>query len=144
MKRSTAREAAFLFAYQRTVRDDAMEELLESAAEGGNEELALDDFGRALITRCDEKTEELDEVISRYLQNWKLSRLPRLTLAALRLAACEMLYSPDVPVAVTINETVEFLKKYASPEDASFANGVLGGIAKNEPVLDLDGGAGEE
>jgi len=43
MKRSTAREAAFLFAYQRTVRDDAMEELLESAAEGGNEELALDD-----------------------------------------------------------------------------------------------------
>jgi len=144
MKRSTAREAAFLFAYQRTVRTDAIEELIASAAEGENEELRLNDFGRELVALCDEKTEELDAVISRHLENWKITRLPRLTLAALRLAACEMLYRPDVPVAVTVNEAVEFLKKYASPEDAAFANGVLGGIAKNERVLDCENTAGEE
>jgi len=134
MKRSEAREAAFLFTYQRTVRADAMDELIESAAESEAEELKIDAFGRDLACLCDEKTGELDAVIRRYLEKWRLERLPKTTLAALRLAVCELLYRPDVPVAVTINETVELLKKYASPEDAAFANGVLGGVAKHEPI----------
>ncbi len=132
MKRTEAREAAFFLTYQRTVRGEPVQELMEISLEG--EALQLNDFARELAALCDEKTAELDEVIARYLNNWKLSRLPRLTLAALRLAACELLYRPDVPVAVTINEAVELLKKYASEEDALFANGVLGAMAKNEPI----------
>ena len=145
MKRTDAREAAFLYLYQRTVRADAMEELFDAAAEAENEELRLNDFARRLVLLCDEKTDELDAAIERHLDKWKLNRLPNLTLAALRLAACELLYNPDVPAAVTINETIELLKKYASPEDAAFANGVLGGIVREESVSEPpapdDGGA---
>ena len=109
-----------------------MEELFSSCEEGG--EFSLNGFARELALLCDEKTESLDEVISRYLNNWKIGRLPRLTLAALRCAVCELLYREDIPVAVTINEAVEFLKKYASQEDAIFANGVLGALVKVENV----------
>ncbi len=144
MRRSIARRAAFLYCYQRTLRDDPLEELIASAEESGNEELEVDEFARSLITLCDSKIGELDGIISKYLRNWKISRLSNLTLAALRLAACEMLWVPEVPVAVTVNETVEFLKEYASPEDAAFANGVLGGIAQHEKVLDCEKTSGEE
>ena len=51
-------------------------------------------------------------------------------MAIMRLAVCEMLFGDDVPVGVAINEAVEIAKKYASADDASYINGVLGSIAK--------------
>ncbi|NLA72626.1 MAG: transcription antitermination factor NusB, partial [Clostridiales bacterium] len=52
----------------------------------------------------------------------------------LRLAVCEMLYIEDIPTGVSINEAVELAKKYATPEDASFINGVLGTVAKKKEL----------
>ena len=49
-------------------------------------------------------------------------------------AACELLFFPDVPVKVTINEAVELAKKYATTDDASYINGVLGRFVKNEEI----------
>ena len=44
----------------------------------------------------------------------------------MRLALCEILYVPSVPTGVSINEAVELAKKFATQEDASFINGILG------------------
>lgn len=134
LRRSEAREAAFLLVYQSAFRTDSMNDILESTVEDEDDSFPVDDFARKLALLCEEKSEELDAVINRYLNRWKLNRLPRLTLAALRIAVCELLYFPDIPVAVTINEAIELLKKYASEEDAAFLNGVLGSVAKNEPI----------
>ena len=132
MKRREAREAAFLLTYQRSVRDDTIDEIIDSAIEG--DAFELNDFARELVTLCDEHLEEIDEAIERNMQNWKINRLSKLTLAALRIAVCELMYRSDVPVAVTINEVIEILKKYASEEDAAFLNGVLGAVVKNEDI----------
>ena len=132
MKRREAREAAFLLTYQRSVRDDTIDGIIDSAIEG--DAFELNDFARELVTLCDEHLEEIDEAIERNMQNWKINRLSKLTLAALRIAVCELMYRSDVPVAVTINEVIEILKKYASEEDAAFLNGVLGAVVKNEDV----------
>jgi N utilization substance protein B len=48
------------------------------------------------------------------------------------MAICEMLYFEDIPVGVSINEAVELCKKYAAKEDASFVNGLLGSVSKEE------------
>lgn len=132
MKRREAREAAFLLTYQRAVRNDPIEEIIDAAKE--NDAFETNDFAINLTSLCDGHIEEIDSAIERNLSNWKLNRLSKLTLAALRLAVCELLYCPDVPVAVTINEVIEILKKYASEEDAAFLNGVLGAVVKNEDV----------
>ena len=132
MKRREAREAAFLLTYQRSVRNDAIDEIIESAVEG--DAFELNDFAKELVTLCDEHLEEIDEAIERNMQKWKINRLSKLTLGALRIAVCELMYRPDVPVAVTINEVIEILKKYASEEDAAFLNGVLGAVVKNEDI----------
>jgi len=132
VKRREAREAAFLLTYQRSVRNDAIDEIIESAVEG--DAFELNDFAKELVTLCDEHLEEIDEAIERNMQKWKINRLSKLTLGALRIAVCELMYRPDVPVAVTINEVIEILKKYASEEDAAFLNGVLGAVVKNEDI----------
>ena len=70
--------------------------------------------------------DEIDKIISENSVGWKIERLPKVTLAIMRLAFCELLYVPSVPTGVTINEAVELAKKFASQEDASFINGILG------------------
>ena len=68
---------------------------------------------------------ELDDIISRYAQGWKISRISRTALAVLRCALYEIRYMPDIPVAAAINEAVELAKGYDEPDTVSFINGIL-------------------
>lgn len=128
MKRRDAREAAFLLIFEKSFRKESMEELIALAQE--SRALELNDYARRLVTTVAEKEVELDQNIEKYLTKWKLNRLARVTLAVLRLAVCELLYFPDIPVRVTINEAIELAKKYATESDASYINGVLGSLVK--------------
>ena len=69
-------------------------------------------------------------MISANAHNWSRERLSRVALSILRLAIYEMQYVDDIPVSVSINEAVELAKCYGGDADASFINGVLGGIAR--------------
>ncbi|MEG1869995.1 MAG: transcription antitermination factor NusB, partial [Oscillospiraceae bacterium] len=72
----------------------------------------------------------IDTVLQEYSNKWKLGRLPRIVLSILRAAYCEIKYLDDIPDSVAINEAVELAKIFAGEEDASFVNGVLGGISR--------------
>ena len=55
------------------------------------------------------------------------------TLAILRISVCEIYYfCEEVPASVSINEAVEFTKRYDSKESASFVNGILGTFVRSE------------
>lgn len=75
---------------------------------------------------------ELDDIISRYAQGWKISRISRTALAVLRCALYEIRYMPDIPNAASINEAVELAKGYDEPETVSFINGILGSYVRAE------------
>lgn len=128
MKRRDAREAAFLLIFEKSFRKEPMDELIALAVE--SRALELNDYARRLVLTADEKEAELDQNIEKYLSKWKINRLARVTLAVLRLAVCELSYFPDIPVRVTINEAIELAKKYATENDASYINGVLGSFVK--------------
>ncbi|MFV0498117.1 MAG: transcription antitermination factor NusB [Candidatus Fimivivens sp.] len=128
MKRRDAREAAFLLIFEKSFREESMDELIALAVE--SRALELNDYVRRLVLTADEKQAELDQNIEKHLTKWKITRLTRVTLALLRLAACELIYFPDIPVRVTINEAIELAKKYATANDASYINGVLGSLVK--------------
>ncbi len=85
-----------------------------------------DDLHR-LATRRDE---EIDELIARHAQNWRLERMPVVDRNLLRAAIAEMLGFPGTPTAVVINETLEVAKRYAAPESLNFLNGVLDAIGR--------------
>jgi len=77
---------------------------------------------------------ELDEYIMKYSRGWQFARISRTALAVMKTAMFEILYMPDVPNGVAINEAVEISKKYDEPETVSFINGILGSFVKSETV----------
>ena len=91
----------------------------------------VDKFSYALAQQAYDHLEQVDGVIEKYSTKWKLDRIVKVSLAILRMSISEMLYLEDIPVSVSINEAVELAKKYATEDDASFVNGVLGAVAKD-------------
>lgn len=132
MKRKDARENAFLMIFEKSFREEPMQELVDTAVECMA--LELNEYAKRLLLSVDENSAEIDEKIEKYLSKWKLSRLSHVAVSVLRLASCELLYFPDIPVKVTINEAVELAKKYATEDDASYINGVLGSFVKQESI----------
>ncbi|MFV0503550.1 MAG: transcription antitermination factor NusB [Lachnospirales bacterium] len=77
-----------------------------------------------------QNVKEIDEIIEKHLQNWRLERLEREVLGVLRLATYELLYT-DTPKKVIVNEGVRIIKKYSINEkNPQFINGMLYNISK--------------
>ena len=92
----------------------------------------LGEYAKYLYDGVSGVTEELDGIISQHSNGWKISRLPKVNVAILRLAIYEILHVDDVPDSVAINEAVELTKKYSGREDASFVNGILGSVYRSK------------
>ena len=127
--RRQSRETAFALLFEWSFKpEESLDELLAlSAPDRGIE---ADEFARALCIRAMEHVAELDSLIETYSDNWKLSRISRVTLAILRLAFCELSLFDDIPTGATINEAVELGKTYTTEDEAAFINGILGAHAR--------------
>lgn len=79
----------------------------------------------------------LDAVIERFSQNWRVDRLGKIELTLLRLAVFEMLYRPDVPAKVAINEAIELSARFGDAKAKSFINGILDAAVKALEAGDL-------
>lgn len=95
---------------------------LEGFSFSEEEKVFVDDLVAGTLGR----QEQLDEIIMKHLVKWKLERISAVDRNLLRLALYEILYRPDIPTAVSINEALELAKKYGSSGEAvGFINGVL-------------------
>lgn len=128
MTRSEQREQAFLLIFERTFKEETLEEILESAELA--RDLEITDFAKQIFNGVIANQNKIDSLIDSNSVGWKKERLSRVTLSALRLAIYEMLYEDSIPKSVSINEAVEIVKKYGTKEDSSFANGILSGVYK--------------
>ncbi len=129
MTRREAREQAFIVLFEKIFDNDAtISEIVATAKEA--ELIKINSFAENILNTVEEHFSEIDEIIEANSQDWTLSRLPKVSLAILRLAVSEIKYIEDVPNGVAVNEAVELAKKYGTNEDASFINGILGTIAK--------------
>lgn len=75
---------------------------------------------------------ELEEILVKYLKNWKLSRISKIEHTIFILAIYELKYHPEVPGKVVINEAIELGKKYSTKESGGFLNGILDNVFKQE------------
>jgi len=80
---------------------------------------------------------EVDASITAASSNWRIERMTRVDRNLLRLGTWELMFRPDVPRAVILDEAVELAKSYGTDESSSFVNGVLNQIGEkvrqNEP-----------
>lgn len=129
MTRHEAREQAFMVLFEKTFDDElTISEIVSNAEE--SELLKINGFAKKLLTAVEENYDAIDEIIEKSSQSWSVLRLPKVSLAVLRLAVGEIKFVDDVPNGVAVNEAVEIAKKYGTSEDASFINGVLGAVTR--------------
>lgn len=87
-------------------------------------------FAWELVLGVWSKQKELDSLITRYSQNWRIERMGKVELALLRLAAYELLFRDDVPPKVVINEAIELSRQFGDENSRSFVNGILDSAVK--------------
>ena len=124
--RHELREAVFKILFQVENTELDYKELLELE----QEEIINSSYVNTTLTEIIDKLEEIDNIISNNLKDWKLDRLSKMDRQILRISAYEILYS-DIPYKVSINEAVELSKKYSEKDESyKFINGVLKGIVE--------------
>ncbi len=132
MRRREARRHALNLLYQIEVGGWSPEPLLADFLARHNpqdEEVAFVlDSVRGVI----ERRREIDEVISTHSPDWPLERMPATDRCILRIATHELLYRPEIPAPVAINEAVVLAKCYGTEDSGRFVNGVLGAILKEQ------------
>jgi N utilization substance protein B len=74
--------------------------------------------------------DRIDDVIRDFSTNWALDRMARVDLALLRLATYELLFNPETPTSVVINESIEIGKRYGTKDTPAFLNGILDKISR--------------
>ena len=128
MTRKEERQQAFAIVFEKTFKDDSLEDIINDAKEAGA--YTESEYCNTVIFGVFENIENIDGLLSANLKDWTLDRISRVALSVLRLAVYEIKYMEDIPVGPSINQAVEITKKFSTKEDASFVNGVLGAIAK--------------
>jgi N utilization substance protein B len=129
LERRKARDQALHILYQREITEEALSRILESGS-WSEEDGVPADFCRELVLGVEANQARIDAIIEDISENWVLSRMPLVDRNILRLAAFEMIYLPEVPDSVAINEAVEMAKVYGGEDSSKFVNGILGRLAE--------------
>lgn len=128
MKRSEMREQAFLLTFEGLFSSgEDIDEVIELYSENVED---VSKYAKDIFTGVKANKHEFNEIINKYSKSWKVTRLPKVTVAILYVALYEMKNVEDVADSIAINEAVELAKKYASSADASYINGILGAVAR--------------
>ena len=126
--RRQARRVALVLLYQRDVTGRDLADLY--AAYEVDARSPVPPYARELVEEVTADPARLDVLIAEHARDWSVDRIAAIERAALRIAVLELAEKPEVPASVAIDEAVRLTKRYASPEAASFVNGVLGGVAR--------------
>lgn len=90
-----------------------------------DKEFAVDLFRKTLLN----ETDYAKDIVGK-TPNWDTDRIAELDNILLKMAICEFLKFPSIPVKVTINEYLEIAKEYSTPKSSVFINGVLDKLSK--------------
>lgn len=139
MRRRQARAAALRALFAVDVGKNDAEKALRAAFAEERSDRAGMDFARDLVTGVLAHQQEIDARIAALSRDWALSRLAAVDRNTLRLGVYELVYrAGTAPVGVVINEAVELVKAYSTPESGRFVNGLLGSLARQlDPSADV-------
>ena len=126
--RRRARELAIQVLFHLEFNSGDPDEVLQLICEHFSPSKSSRAFSRELVLGVCERKEELDRLISRSSEHWRLERMSRVDRTILRLGAFEILAMADIPSKVSIDEAVELGKRYGTSESGGFINGILDNI----------------
>ena len=125
-RRSRGREIALQVLYQTEQNPGlAAEEVRRFIERRLRGDKKLCEFAEGLVAGIQANQPKIDDLISGVAENWRLDRMAAIDRNILRLGAYEMLFCPEVPIKVAINESLELAKRYSTAQSSRFVNGIL-------------------
>lgn len=88
------------------------------------------EFAEDLFRVATDRSDEVDALIDKHAQNWRIARMAAVDRNLLRMAVAEMLGFKSTPHPIVINEALEIARRYAAPESITFLNGVLDAVGR--------------
>ena len=134
MSRRKAREMAlqtlFQLDYNQRDHNGALENVFDERDDVSDKAKL---YTQQLVTGTQDHKQEIDEIIAKTSNEWKLDRMAGVDRNIARMAIYEMKFSPEgLPPNVIINEAVELAKTFGTEESGRFVNGILGALVKNK------------
>ena len=125
--RREARELALQMLYALDANPaTGLRETLQTFREEQNEVVGrVREFAEGLVQGVLDQRGTIDQAIKARSKNWSLTRMPRVDLNVMRLATYELMFRPDIPKKVSINEAIEIARKFGDKESPAFVNGIL-------------------
>lgn len=130
-KRTRARELALQQLYAEDVREDGRQLDVDQFLRMQTEDDAVYLFAIGLVHGTNRHLTDIDAELRRCAPNWDVRRLAVVDRNVMRMAAYELLFRPDIPAQVTINEAIELAKRFSTAKSGGFVNGVLDRIRRD-------------
>src|ERR1035437_6901165 len=87
-------------------------------------------FAIDLFHVAEQRKDEIDAMIEKHAEHWRMERMAAVDRNILRGAVAEFIGFPKTPKAVVINESLEIARRFSSPESVQFINGVLDSVGR--------------
>jgi N utilization substance protein B len=124
-RRSRAREVALQLLFQRDHNPRLERAALERFVHDRLRDLELEPFCLGLYDGVSMHQAAIDQKLAEAAENWRLSRMATVDRNVLRLGAYELLFAPETPPNVALDEAIELARRYGAADSPSFVNGVL-------------------
>jgi len=128
-RRRKARELALQILFQMDSSQENLKETLKTFWFLHRHPREIKEFANRIVKGTQKNLKAIDEKIVCYTQHWEIERMPIVDRNILRLATYELLYCPDIPIKVSLNEAVELAKKFSTEKSGQFVNALLDKIA---------------
>jgi len=126
--RRRARELALQALFYADMNQDAIEDVLEYFNDHFTPSKKAQPYFMKLTRGVQETRDDIDALIEKYSEHWKISRISCVDRNVMRIGVYELLYCQDVPPKVAINEAIDVGKKFGAEESGAFINGILDSI----------------
>jgi N utilization substance protein B len=87
-------------------------------------------YARRLVDGVHSHLHEIDPVLSKYAEHWKIHRMAVVDRNLLRLGLFELMFQKEIPFPIIINEALEIVKEFSDHEGTQFLNGILDAARK--------------
>ena len=129
--RRKSREMVLLMLFQADMGRQTPDEVRRTFwREHGSTQEDVRGFAEDLFRTATDRTVEIDSLIERHAEHWRMERMATVDRNVLRSAVAELMGFPSTPRAVVINEALEIARKFSSPESVQFINGVLDSVGR--------------
>jgi N utilization substance protein B len=141
-KRRHIRECVMQALYAIEISKDPPQHVVDTVLNDLKADPADFDFAQSLFIKVITHQAEIDKRLKLKTEHWEFHRIALIDKIILRMCLCELLFFPDIPPKVTINEAIEIAKDYSTENSGTFVNGIMDAILtdlKKEGIMKKTG-----